>query len=164
MPSVIGAKCCSSCLLQNLRASRERVACRRVSSFSQSVVTQGCLLAPGVEHGLPPLLLKVLQARRETQLAATLGNASLQCECATPACTALARHLSDLQATTLSLLTLIFSSRPHFALMALGIASRVCRSHCWCLVLTPARLSIGMSSQTTPCKQHRVCSLTWGLA
>ena len=159
MPSVIGAKCGSSCLLQNLRESRERVACRRVSSFSQSVVTHSCLLAPGVEHGLPPLLLKVLQAWRETQLAATLGNASLQCECAAPACTALARHLSDLQATTLSLLTLRLSSRPHFALMALGIASRLCRSHCWRLVLTPARLSIGMSRTRPPPARNTVFAL-----
>ena len=116
-----------ACCKQSLRGSRERVACRRVSSFSQSVVTQSCLLAPGVEHGLPPLLLKVLQAWRETQLAAaTLGNASLQC--ATPACTALARPLQ----AALSSLNLRLCSRPdepHFALMALSIGSRLRRSH-----------------------------------
>ena len=46
---------------------------------------QRCLLAPVVEHGLPPLLLEVLQAWRETQLAAAaLGNASLHSSSAPP--------------------------------------------------------------------------------
>ena len=78
------------------------------ASFSQAAVAQRCLLAPVVEHGRPPVLLKArYKPLGETRPTTTFGNAFdfeavlmkyLQrdrLQCATPACTAPPRHESD---------------------------------------------------------------------